>query len=777
MDTQTQIDSGAAPEPITEFAATGIEPAVSPQIEPGFTPQTEPEVAPSPAPYVEPPAEPAVEPAPAPAVIPPAEPAVVPTPAPVVAPAPQPVVPPQAQAQAAAAPASAPAEPVRTPGKKLFADLNLAPDILKAITALGFEQPAPIQAQSIPPALEGRDVVGQSQTGSGKTMAFAIPVVQRLDPRDRGVKALIMCPTRELAMQVCEEVAKLTAHKHGLKALPIYGGATYDRQIRGLRDGAQIVVGTPGRILDFVSRGILKLELLQMLVFDEADEMLDMGFRDDIDTLMKAMPEERQTLFFSATIDGPIRRLVESYTKNPAIITVEHKAMTVPTVEQRFYEVNSRSKVEVLCRLLDMENPRLAIVFANTKRAVDDATDALVARGYSADRLHGDLNQTMRDRVMKNFRAGNVEVLIATDVAARGLDVDDVDLVVNLDLPYDEEDYVHRIGRTGRAGRSGKAINLVSGREIFLLQRIQRYAKVKMERHKVPSREEVEGKRVDTYFEKLKSTIEGGDFKSHEDTIQRLLDAGHNSTDIASALMHLWISEESRESQEIPEDRAKPERPKDRFENRGGDRDQGQGQREPRSYTNDRPERPRQSFGGGVQEGYTRLFINVGAMDEATPREIAGAIYRNANLPEGSLGKIEIFSKCSYVGVPTEFVQQVLGGIEGTTFRGRNLRMDMAEQQEFGAERRGPAAPYERPRFQRPEGRDDRGPSSYGGGGGGGFKRKFGGGGGYGSGGGGSYGGNSGGGGGGSYGGGSGGSSEGGGGFKKKRPPFGGWQE
>jgi len=772
MDNQSQLDSGAAPDPITEAAATGIEPAVTPQ--PGFTPATEPEVSPTPDPVYTPPAEPAVNPPVEPATVPPSEPAVVPTPTPVTAPAPQPVVPPQAQAAVADAPA-----PVRS-DKKLFSDYGLAPDILKAITALGFEQPAPIQAQSIPPALAGRDVVGQSQTGSGKTMAFAIPVVQMLDPRERGVKALIMCPTRELAMQVCEEVAKLTAHKHGLKALPIYGGATYDRQIRGLRDGAQIVVGTPGRILDFVSRGILKLDLLQMLVFDEADEMLDMGFRDDIDTLMKAMPEERQTLFFSATIDGPIRRLVESYTKNPAIITVEHKAMTVPTVEQRFYEVNSRSKVEVLCRILDMENPRLAIVFANTKRAVDDATDALVARGYSADRLHGDLNQTMRDRVMKNFRAGTVEVLIATDVAARGLDVDDVDLVVNLDLPYDEEDYVHRIGRTGRAGRSGKAVNLVSGREIFLLQRIQRYAKVKMERHKVPSREEVEGKRVDSYFEKLKATIEEGNFKSHEDTIQRLLDAGNNSTDIASALMHLWINDESRESQEIPEDRAKQERP--RNERPEGPRG------EPRQYVNDRPERPRTPQGGGVQEGYSRLFINVGAMDEATPREIAGAIYRTGNLPEGTLGKIEIFSKCSYVGVPTEFVQQVMSGIEGTTFRGRNLRMDMAEQQEFGAERRGPAAPFERPRFQRPEGRDDRGPSSYGqGGGGGGFKRKFGGGGGgYGGGnsGGGNYGGggggySSGGGGGGSYGGGNsgGGGGSGGGDFKKKRPPFGGWQE
>jgi ATP-dependent RNA helicase DeaD len=634
--------------------------------------------------------------------------------------------------------------------KKPFPELGLAPDILQAVTALGFEQPSPIQAQAIPPALEGRDVVGQSQTGSGKTMAFAIPAVQMLDARERGVRVLIMCPTRELAMQVCESVHKLCMHKPGVKALPIYGGATYDRQIRGLRDGAQIVVGTPGRILDFVEKKILDLSELKMLVFDEADEMLDMGFRDDIDLLMKSVPETRQTLFFSATIDGPIRRLVESYTRNPAIITVEHKAMTVPTVEQRFYEVHFRSKVEVLCRLLDLENPRLAIVFANTKKAVDDATDALIGRGYAADRLHGDLNQIMRDRVMKNFRAGNVEVLIATDVAARGLDVDDIDLVVNLDLPYDEEDYVHRIGRTGRAGRSGKAVNLVSGREIFLLQRIQRYAKVKIERHNVPSREEVEGKRVDAQFEKLKATLDEGKYTKHEDTVQRLLDAGHSSTDIASALLHLLMSESGRESEEIMEDRPKferrprEERPQRDFQQRTDYQErppqrnfdnQGQGA----APYEERP-RPPRFQGGQAEPGITRMFINLGAMDDAQPRDIAGLIYSTAQIPPGSLGKIEILEKCSFVGVPTEFAQQVETTVTGSTMRGRELRMNVAERQEFGDSRGGG--------FRRP-------PQGGGGGYGGGFRKPYGGGGGYG----------------GNQGGGGGGGGGYGGGFKK---PYGG---
>lgn len=438
--------------------------------------------------------------------------------------------------------------------KQTFADLGLDPALVKAIAAIGFEQPSPIQAQAIPVALAGRDIVGQSQTGSGKTMAFGIPVVQRIDPSLRAIQALILCPTRELAMQVCSEIHKITECK-GVRATPVYGGASYDRQIRALQSGAQIVVGTPGRVVDMMDRGLIKVDKLKTLVFDEADEMLDMGFRDEIDQVMEAVPTERQTIFFSATFDPRIRDLIRRFTKNPATITIEHKALTVPTIEQRYYEVQGRSKVEVLCRLLDMETPRLTIVFANTKRAVDDTVDALVARGYAADRLHGDLNQMMRERVMRNFRSGNVEVLVATDVAARGLDVNDVDLIVNFELPYDEEDYVHRIGRTGRAGRAGMAFSFVGGREIYLLQRIQRYINVRINRHKVPSQEEVEANRVDQTFEKIKAALENGAFTSHEATIQRLLDIGFTPTDISSAILDLWMKESGREGEQIMEDR------------------------------------------------------------------------------------------------------------------------------------------------------------------------------------------------------------------------------
>ncbi len=544
----------------------------------------------------------------------------------------------------------------------MFPDLGIDAEILRAIEKLGFEQPSPIQAEAIPVALSGRDVVGQSQTGSGKTMAFAIPGLQQINPQDAAVQMLVMCPTRELAMQVCTEIHKLLPARKNIFATPIYGGAAYEHQIRALKKGSHIVVGTPGRILDFVRRGTLKLGGLKVLVFDEADEMLDMGFRDEIQELVDGLPEERQTIFFSATMSKPIRNLIERYTRDPETITIEHKTLTVPTIEQRYYEVRGRSKIEVVCRVLDTEAARKAIVFANTKRAVDDITDALVARGYTSDRLHGDLSQTMRDRVMKNFRKGNIEILTATDVAARGLDVDDVDLIFNYDLPYDEEDYVHRIGRTGRAGRGGKAISLVIGREIFLLERIQRYIKTDIKRCRIPSLEELASTREEALFEKIRMTLESGEFAPHDHTVEKLLDAGFISTNISSALIHLLMKQTEREAEEIAEDRGPSKERRERKPREGGDSPR------PRRQTTSRD---------GVRR--TRLFINVGHMDEVTPGQIAGAIYNSANLPKGSLGAIDIYDRSSYVEIPDDLVDQAIDGIQGAKLRGRNLRMDLAD--------------------------------------------------------------------------------------------------
>ena len=350
-----------------------------------------------------------------------------------------------------------------------FSELGLPAELLAAVEKLGFERPSPIQALAIPPALAGKDIFGLSQTGSGKTAAFTLPMLARLDLDLNRTQAMILCPTRELANQVCEDVHRLGSALGKLHAVPVYGGAPMDRQLRALRAGAHVVVGTPGRVLDHLRRGSLDPKLIKTIILDEADRMLDMGFRDEMEELLAALPPERQALFFSATMNRGVKSLIESFGNDPVIIQIEQTAKTVTTIDQCAYEVRQRSKVEVLSRLLDIEVSRLSIVFCNTKRTVDEATEALLARGYAVDRLHGDITQQMRERVLNRFREGTIEVLVATDVAARGLDIDEIDLVVNYDLPQDPEDYVHRIGRTGRAGRSGRAVSFVFGRDVHRL--------------------------------------------------------------------------------------------------------------------------------------------------------------------------------------------------------------------------------------------------------------------------------------------------------------------
>src|SRR5262245_58535229 len=420
---------------------------------------------------------------------------------------------------------------------KRFSELGLSEELLKAIDKLGFEQASPIQAEAIPLLMQGRDIVGQSQTGSGKTAAFAIPAVEKTEPRDRAVQVLILCPTRELAVQVSEEVHKLASFKRGIHALPIYGGQSYERQFWGLKQGAQIVIGTPGRVMDHMRRGTLRLDSVKLAVLDEADVMLNMGFRDDIELILQSVPKERQTVFFSATMPRPIRDLIEKYAREPQNVRIEQKAMTVPTVEQVYYEVDRRFKIELLTRLIDIHDLKLGIIFCNTKRMVDDLVDHLEAAGYMADRLHGDMNQNMRDRVMNKFRKSGLEFLVATDVAARGIDVDDVQVVFNYDLPYDAEDYLHRIGRTGRAGRSGRAIAFVSGRELFQIQHIERFTRTRIHRARPPTLDQVEEARASVFLNKLRATLQGGKFKRQDHLIERLLEEGFTSTDIASALL------------------------------------------------------------------------------------------------------------------------------------------------------------------------------------------------------------------------------------------------
>jgi ATP-dependent RNA helicase DeaD len=477
---------------------------------------------------------------------------------------------------------------------KLFSELGLSEALLKAVDKLGFEKPAPIQTAAIPLLMAGRDVVGQSQTGSGKTAAFAIPAIEKTDPTLRVVQVLILCPTRELAVQVSEEVHKLAFFKRGIHALPIYGGQSYERQFHGLQQGAQIVIGTPGRIMDHMRRGTLRLNSVKLVVLDEVDVMLNMGFRDDIELILQSTPKERQTVFFSATIPRPIQQLIEKYSRDPQQVRIEQKALTVPTVEQVYYEVDRRYKIELLTRLIDIHDFKLGIIFCNTKRMVDDLVDHLEAQGYMADRLHGDMTQNMRDRVMNKFRKSGLEFLVATDIAARGIDVDDVQVVFNYDLPYDVEDYVHRIGRTGRVGRSGQAISFVSGRELFQIRNIERYANARIHRARIPTEAEVEEARENVFTDKLRALLKSGEFKRQDQLIERLLEEGFTSTDIASAcLAQLQSGEAAPAHPPRTGDHDRPERPeRERF--RDGPRERPDDRRAPRwERGSPEPQRPR----------------------------------------------------------------------------------------------------------------------------------------------------------------------------------------
>jgi ATP-dependent RNA helicase DeaD len=555
-----------------------------------------------------------------------------------------------------------------------FSELGLPPALLSAIETLGYERPSPIQAMSIPPALEGHDLLGLSATGSGKTAAFTLPALASVDTAARWPQVLILCPTRELAVQVCEEVHRLGAKMKDLHATPVYGGAPMDRQLRALRDGAQVVVGTPGRLLDHLRRGSFDPSRVRMAILDEADRMLDMGFKEEMDELLAALPAERQTLFFSATMSPGVSRLIKSFGKNPKVIEIQQKSRTVSTVEQSYFEVRQRSKVEVLSRILDMNPPRLGIIFCNTKRSVDECTEDLINRGYAADRLHGDITQQMRERVLKRFRDGAVELLVSTDVAARGLDIDEIDIVFNYDLPTDPEDYVHRIGRTGRAGRSGRAVSFVYGRDIYRLQSIERYTRQVIKRDRIPSVEQVEGRRADLIFESLRERLESAKFDAYQDNIDRLLEQGHTPTDIAGALVTMLREASGREGSAIEEDR-EPEKPA-----RGGKvRDARPFERDERGFKTERP-RPGAKFERGPipnEAGMTRMFVSLGKTHGVLPKDIVGMMYREAGLPDGSLGRITLFPKHALVDVPEQFADQAIRNTRNSKLRGKAFRMDV----------------------------------------------------------------------------------------------------
>ena len=561
--------------------------------------------------------------------------------------------------------------------KKLFAELGLSPELLKAVVQMGYEEATHIQSQAIPALLSGADVVGQSQTGSGKTAAFALPAIEKVDVRVRAPQILILCPTRELAVQVAEEVAKLAAFKKGVREIPIYGGQSYDRQLRGLRDGAQIIIGTPGRVMDHLDRRTLKLDQVKMVILDEADRMLDMGFLDDIRTVLKQAPAERQTVFFSATMPRPIQELIKTFTKNPVNVTIESQALTMPAIDQVYYEVDRRSKLDVLCRLIDLQDISYGIIFCATKMMVDDLTEYLTARGYAADKMHGDMTQAMRERVIAKFRKRGLDFLVATDVAARGLDVDDVEVVFNYDLPHDGDDYIHRIGRTGRAGRSGRAITFVSGRELYKMQNIIRFTKGKIRRERIPSEEEVEKKRANSFYDSLHKTLEEGKYERQDALIGRLLDQGYVATDIASALMHLFgddvvkppapVQERfvpSPQERESRYDRREYPEPRERFERH---------ERRPAPMQGTGLKSDRESGAVSHEPGMVRLTLGVGRDHNVQPGDVVGVIVGITKLPKEIVGVIRLQTKQTFVDVAEEHADLIVSKLNGIEFKGRKL--------------------------------------------------------------------------------------------------------
>ncbi|SFI94187.1 ATP-dependent RNA helicase DeaD [Paenibacillus sp. UNC496MF] len=486
---------------------------------------------------------------------------------------------------------------------KTFAEFGLEPKVLQAITELGFEESTPIQSKAIPIALTGSDLIGQAQTGTGKTAAFGIPLVNKIPVTEDRIVALIMTPTRELAIQVSEEIGKLTRYK-GLRSLPIYGGQEIGRQIRALKKRPQIIIGTPGRLLDHINRKTIRLDDVQTVILDEADEMLDMGFMEDITSILSLVPEDRQTMLFSATMPPNIRRLADQFLKDPQHVSVIPTQVSAPTIDQAYIEVHERQKFDALSRLLDMESPELAIIFGRTKRRVDELSEALQKRGYSADGLHGDLSQNQRDAVMRKFRDGSIDVLVATDVAARGLDVSGVTHVINFDLPQDPESYVHRIGRTGRAGKEGTAWSFVTPRELDHMHFIEKVTRHKIAKKPLPSiAEAIEGKQRVT-AERILEAMDGESVHEFKAIAIQLLEQ-YDSVNLLAAAIKLITGEKKDVNIELtPEDpiRAKKRRPDVRTNGRrfsGGPFGGGN-----RSGSGPRGRGEGGGYGGGNRGGY-----------------------------------------------------------------------------------------------------------------------------------------------------------------------------
>jgi ATP-dependent RNA helicase DeaD len=519
-----------------------------------------------------------------------------------------------------------------------FGQLGLSAPILAAIKDLGYEAPTPIQARTIPPLLAGRDLIGQAQTGTGKTAAFAIPILQALDLGQAQVQALVLTPTRELCIQVAEAIHTYSKHMGRVRVIPVYGGQALQPQLRHLRAGAHVVVGTPGRIMDHLRRGTLSMAGLKTIVLDEADEMLRMGFIEDVEWILAQIPGPRQTALFSATMPKEIRRIAERHLKDPTVVEIEHKTLTVPTVEQRYVHVSERQKLEALSQILEFEPSEAVLVFVRTKIAAADLGERLQARGYAAEAMHGDMSQAQRESVIRRLRSGQAEIVVATDVAARGLDVGRITHVINYDIPHDPETYLHRIGRTGRAGRAGKAVLFVTPREQHMMRQIERFTRQRIEAMKTPTRADVAARRAALFKESIRKTLKEDDLEPYLALVEELAEeGGFEMSEIAAAAARLARGDKPLDVAVEPTTAMPP-----------------------------------------AGDGMTRLFIDAGRRSGVRPADIVGAIAGEAGVPGKEIGAIDVYDRFTLVEVPARYKDQVLARMAGVAIRRRPVRITLA---------------------------------------------------------------------------------------------------
>ncbi len=526
-----------------------------------------------------------------------------------------------------------------------FMEMDVKKEIKKAIANMGFEEATPIQKEAIPAVISGKDFIGIAQTGTGKTCAFGVPVIEMVDTKQDDVQALILCPTRELAVQTGQELQNLGQFVKGLRMCTVYGGQQIERQIMALKKKPQIIIGTPGRVMDHIRRRTLKLANIKMFILDEADEMLNMGFRPDLDYILENANETRQTVLFSATMSKDILKITKKYLRPDAEkIEIEHKTITSPNIEQYLLEVKSPNKTEVLCRILDAEEIKLSVIFCNTKRKVDELVDDLTLRGYQVGAIHGDMKQNQRDAVMKKFKTEKINILIATDVAARGIDIDNIEVVFNYDIPSDEEYYVHRIGRTGRAGKKGKSISFITNREKGKIKDIQRYTNAKMDRYEVPSIKFVNQKKVNNLLNKVAEEIANEELANEIEILETFLESSEvNMTQVAAALIKMKLGKTLVKKEiEVEE-----------------------------MFDDDSDSRSRRG-------NEVRLFITLGKMDGMRRNELKDYLISESGIKKTNILNVETLDKFSFVKVTSDVADKVIKKLDNTKLNGRKVSVEVS---------------------------------------------------------------------------------------------------